>query len=90
MPTQEEQLVTAGDEAEVLLKSSAFTSVVDSIVESAFSTFVNSQPDEQSKRESAYHHYRGLADVVNTLKQRVEVRDNILAQGDNSQEELGL
>jgi len=90
MPTQEEQLVTAGDEAEVLLKSSAFTSVVDSIVESAFSTFVNSQPDDKLKRETSYHHYRAIADVVNTLKQRVEVRDNILAQGDNSQEELGL
>lgn len=90
MPTQEEQLVTAGDEAEVLLKSSAFTSVVDSIVESAFSTFVNTKPSEGETREKAYHHYRAIADVVNTLKQRVEVRDNILAQGDNSQEELGL
>lgn len=90
MPTQEEQLVTAGDEAEAVLSAPAFTSVVDSIVESAFSTFVNSQPDDTLKRENSYHHYRAIADVVNTLKQRVEVRDNILAQGDNSQEELGL
>lgn len=90
MPTQEEQLVTAGDEAEAVLSAPAFTSVVDSIVESAFSTFVNSRPDDKLKRETSYHHYRAIADVVNTLKQRVEVRDNILAQGDNSQEELGL
>ena len=90
MPTQEEQLVTAGDEAEAVLSAPAFTSVVDSIVESAFSTFVNSQPDDKLKRETSYHHHRAIADVVNTLKQRVEVRDNILAQGDNSQEELGL
>ena len=29
----------------------------------------------------------GLVDVVNTLKQQVSVRDEILAKGDNSQEE---
>jgi hypothetical protein len=90
MPTQEEQLVMAGDEAEAVLSAPAFTSVVDSIVESAFSTFVNTQPEEATKRETAYHHYRAIADVVNTLKQRVEVRNSIVAQGDNSQEELGL
>lgn len=90
MPTQEEQLVMAGDEAEAVLSAPAFTSVVDSIVEGAFSTFVNTQPEEATKRETAYHHYRAIADVVNTLKQRVEVRNSIVAQGDNSQEELGL
>lgn len=90
MPTQEEQLVMAGDEAEAVLSAPAFTSVVDSIVETSFSTFVNSQPEDSAKRETAYHHYRAIADVVNTLKQRVEVRNSIVAQGDNSQEELGL
>jgi len=90
MPTQEEQLVMAGDEAEAVLSAPAFTSVVDSIVEQAFSTFVNTQPVDEHLREKAYYHYRAIADVVNTLKQRVEVRDNIVAQGDNSQEELGL
>lgn len=90
MPTQEEQLVEAGDNAEALLKTSAFTSVVDQIVEATFATFVNTEPDDSKKREQAYRHYRAVVDVVNTLKQRVEVRNNIIAQGDNSQEELGL
>ena len=90
MPTQEEQLVMAGDEAEALLKSSAFTSAVDEVVETAFASFVNSAPEDDDKRTKAYHHYRAIADVVNTLKQRVDVRDAIIAQGDNSQEELGL
>lgn len=90
MPTQEEQLVTAGDEAEAVLSAPAFTSAVDEVVEQSFSTFVNSDPSANSSREQAYNHYRAIADVVNTLKQRVDVRDAIIAQGDNSQEEQGL
>lgn len=90
MPTQEEQLVMAGDEAEAVLSAPAFTSVVDQIVEQSFSAFVNSDPSENSLREQAYNHYRAIVDVVNTLKQRVDVRNEIISQGDNSQEELGL
>ena len=90
MPTQEEQLVMAGDEAEAVLSAPAFTSVVDQIVEQSFSAFVNSDPSENSLREQASNHYRAIVDVVNTLKQRVDVRNEIISQGDNSQEELGL
>ena len=90
MPTQEEQLVTAGDEAEAVLSAPAFNSVVNELVETTFRAFVNTEPHESEKREQAYNHYRGLVDVVNTLKQRVEVRNGIQAQGDTSQEELGL
>lgn len=91
MPSQEEQLVVAGDEAEVLLQSPAFTSVINELVDQAFQTFVNTAPEDKDKRESAYSHYRALVDVVNTIKQRVEVRDTITQQqlnnGDNSQED---
>ena len=89
MTTQEEQLVVAGDEADVLLKGTAFTSVINELVERAFQTFVNSGPEDKDKREYSYSHYRALVDVVDTLKQRVQVRDSILEQqnGDNSQEE---
>ena len=87
MPTQEEQLVVAGDEAEVLLQAPAFTSVINDLVDQAFQAFVNTGPDEAAQREQAYSHYRALVDVVNTLKQRVQVRDSIVNNGDNSQEE---
>ena len=89
MPTQEEQLVVAGDEAEALLGASAFTSVINELVEQTFQTFVNTSPEDREKREQTYSHYRALVDVVDTLKQRVQVRDSIIEQqnGDNSQEE---
>ena len=89
MATQEEQLVMAGDEAGAVLSRSAFNSVINELVEKAFQTFVNTEPADKDKREYAYNHYRALVDVVDTLKQRVQVRDSIIEQqnGDNSQEE---
>ena len=89
MPNQEEQLVMAGDEAGAVLNSTAFNSVINELVERSFQTFVNTEPADKDKREYAYNHYRALVDVVDTLKQRVQVRDSIIEQqnGDNSQEE---
>jgi hypothetical protein len=87
MTNQEEQLVQAGDDAEALLSADAFDRVINSLVESTFQTFVNSKPEDGDQRERTFSHYRALVDVVNTLKQQVSVRDEILAKGDNSQEE---
>lgn len=87
MTTQEEQLVQAGDDAEALLSADAFDRVINSLVESTFQAFVNSKPEDGDQRERTFSHYRALVDVVNTLKQQVSVRDEILAKGDNSQEE---
>ena len=87
MTTQEEQLVQAGDDAETLLSADAFDRVINSLVESTFQTFVTSKPEDGDNRERTFSHYRALVDVVNTLKQQVSVRDEILAKGDNSQEE---
>ena len=66
MATQEEQLVMAGDEAEALIGASAFTSVINELVEQTFQAFVNTPPEDREKREQAYSHYRALVDVVNT------------------------
>ena len=87
MTTQEEQLVQAGDDAEALLSTDAFDRVINGLVESTFQAFVNSKPEDGDHRERTFTHYRALVDVVNTLKQQVSVRDEILAKGDNSQEE---
>jgi hypothetical protein len=74
---EEEQLVTKGDEAETLLQSAAFNTCINSMVESTFNNYVNSEPEAGEKREINYRHYRALVDVVNTLKQWVSVRDEI-------------
>ena len=83
----EEEHTEIGQAAEAVLALPAFNQVVNSLVESSFQTFVNSKPDQGAIRERAYNHYHGLVDVVDTLKQRVAVRDEILAKGDTRQEE---
>jgi len=85
---QEEQLVETGEAASVVLSQPAFNQVINSLVERSFQTFVNTSPDQGQLREQAYNHYRALVDVVDTLKQQVSVRDEILAKGDTRQEEL--
>ena len=90
MEDQEEQLVRMGEAAEVLLDNDAFSSTVNQLVDASFQNFANSTPDENVKREAAYHHYRALVDIVSTLRQRVQVKDEIvskLAEDDNNQEE---
>ena len=82
--TNEHDLIQQGDEAEALLSSEAFNTVVNRLVESTFQTFVNTKPEDTERREITYNHYRALVDIVNTLKQFVSVRDEIMAKNDNS------
>ena len=79
---KEAVLVQQGDEAQALLETAAFNQVVNQLVEASFQTFTNTKPEENQTRERAYHHYRGLVDIVNTLQQRVAVRDEINAKND--------
>ena len=79
---KEADLVQQGDEAQALLGNTAFNQVVNQLVEASFQSFTNSKPEGNQTRERAYHHYRGLVDIVNTLQQRVAVRDEINAKND--------
>ena len=86
---EQEELIQFGEDCELVLKSESFNRVVNSLVEQSFQKFVNSQPDQKVERAAAYNHYRALVDVVNTLKQNVSVKEEIIAKSedDNSQEE---
>jgi hypothetical protein len=88
MEDQEEQLVRMGEEAEVLLGNDAFNTTINQLVEISFQTFVDTKGGDYDKREEAYHHYRALADIVSTLRQRVQVKDEIVSKltaDDNNQ-----
>ena len=88
--TKEETLVTFGNEAEELVNSEVFNRTINRMVEGSFQAFVNSKPEETKARDKSYDHYRALVDIVNTLRQDVQVRDEILAKNEkdnNSQEE---
>jgi hypothetical protein len=90
MEKQQDELIKIGDDCEILLKSEPFTRVINALTEGSFQRFVNSKPEEKEERDHTYYHYRALVDVVNTLRQQVSVRDEIITkdkEGDTSQEE---
>jgi hypothetical protein len=78
MEDQEEALVQQGEAAEMLLDSDAFSNTINQLVDASFQTFSNTAALEKEKRETAYHHYRALVDIVSTLRQRVQVKDEIV------------
>lgn len=83
----EEQLISAGDDAEALLNNEVFNRTINSLVESSFSSFTSTKPDEREARETTYAFYRALVDIVHTLQQRVNVRDEIIVSRNNSEGE---
>tara|TARA_E500000331_G_scaffold103777_1_gene100587 strand:+ start:9708 stop:10010 length:303 start_codon:yes stop_codon:yes gene_type:complete len=74
---KEEQLLDLGNDADTLLKNKVFNKTVNQLVEGTFQSFVNSKPEEKEVREKTYAHYRALVDIINTLQQRVSVKDEI-------------
>lgn len=80
--TQEEQLVVFGEDCEVLLKSDAFKRIIENLASQSYNTFCNSDPTDVDKREIIYRHYRALVDLVNTFKQAVSVKDQILEKNE--------
>jgi len=80
----DDELIAAGDDAEVLLDNDVFNRTINSLVESTFSSFTATKPDQAAERETAYAFYRALVDIVHTLQQRVNVRDEIIVSRNNS------
>jgi len=88
MNEQDEKLVALGMDAEALLTSGAFNNVANTLSEQSFQTFVNTDLSDVEKRERLYNAYRGIVEVIATLRQWVAVRDGIYANADNLQEEV--
>ena len=80
---EEQNILTAGDEAEELLRNQVFNKTVNGLVEATFQAFVNTAPEDAEGREKSYHHYRALVDIIHTLQQRVNVRNQVLEKADN-------
>ena len=79
---KEEQLIVAGEDAEVLLQSEALKRTVESLAQQHYQNFCNSDPIDVDKREISHRHYRSLVDVINTLKQAVVVKNQIIEKNE--------
>ena len=89
--SNEDELLRLGDEAQVLLSANVFDKTVNDLVNQAFQVFCNSKPEDQDARERAYHHYRAMVEIVQTLQQRVNVKNEIVdkskTKANNKQED---
>ena len=81
------QLAQEGNDAETLLNSTAFSGVVNGLLESTFEKFCMSENGEESLREDTYQGYRALVSLVDTLKGKVAVRDQINERASESRSE---
>lgn len=77
MTEEEEKMVVMGDHAENFLQSDSFSSTINSLVDQCFQAFAFSKPEDEKQRTSAYYQYQAINEIVNTIKQRVAVRDEI-------------
>lgn len=86
---QQEKMIAQGVAAEQLLQSDIFNSTINNLVEASFQTFTSTNSNDVDERERCYHHYRALVDIVQTLQQRVSIKDEIISKSedDNNQEE---
>lgn len=82
--TNELKLIDAGNDAEQLLQNEIFNQTVNGMIEGTWHGFAASAPDDTAMRERTYAHYRALVDIVHTLQQRVNVRDEIIAKNDDA------
>ena len=87
MKLHEEQMVVMGNDAEQFLNSTVFTSVVNSLIEQSFNGYVNSAPQDIDQRNAVYFQYQALREIVDTIKQRVAIRDEIESKNESKNNE---
>lgn len=83
---RDETLIKMGDDAEAMLNQETFITIINSLVEQSFGQFVNTKPEATDERERIYNQYRGLTDIMATLNQRVQVRNQMIERDNNEEE----
>lgn len=78
-------LIERGTAAEVLLADQAFNSVINDLLNYYVQTLIQSSPDQEQQRNSAYYQTRAVNDVVAVLRQWVAIKDQLIS---SEQEDL--
>lgn len=82
MSTNEEQLVSQGQDAEILLKNENFNKVVKGLLDQYVQVFFNTDPAQTDERSIAYYSARSIQEVINTLNQQVLMKNQILKKNE--------
>jgi len=82
MSTNEDQLVSQGQDAEILLKNENFNKVVKGLLDQYVQVFFNTDPSQNDERNIAYYSARSIQEVINTLNQQVLMKNQILKKNE--------
>lgn len=82
MSTNEDQLVSQGQDAEILLKNENFNKVVKALLDQYVQVFFNTDPSQNDERSIAYYSARSIQEVINTLNQQVLMKNQILKKNE--------
>jgi NADPH:quinone reductase-like Zn-dependent oxidoreductase len=82
MSTNEDQLVSQGQDAEILLKNENFNKVVKALLDQYVQVFFNTDPSQTDERSIAYYSARSIQEVINTLNQQVLMKNQILKKNE--------
>jgi hypothetical protein len=74
----EQQIVEQGTHAETLLNSDAFNKTVKSLLDNYVGIFFNTDPKEHENREAAYFSARAMQELISTLNQQVQMKNQQL------------
>ena len=83
----EEDLVNRGVRAEELLKNDVFSQAFKDLIDYYLNTFITSRPEDEKVREAAYYQSQAIQQVTGLLNQWVAVKEQIIAQLEDSVEE---
>jgi hypothetical protein len=76
---EDQELIEQGTQAEMLLGNDAFTKTVNGLLDQYVSLFFSTDPLQKDEREVAYHSARAMQEIVNTLNQKVMMKNQILS-----------
>lgn len=82
MSTNEDQLVSQGQDAEILLKNENFNKIVKALLDQYVQVFFNTDPLQTDERNIAYYSARSIQEVINTLNQQVLMKNQILKKNE--------
>lgn len=74
----EQELIDRGSAARGILDDATFQAVYKTLIDIYLNTLVQTAPNDEKSRESAYYQIRGLQDMVGIMNQWIIEKDNIL------------
>lgn len=81
-----ETLIERGNSAENLLGQPAFTAAMNELINIYVGGLLQTTPEQNKERETAYASARAVQDIVGVLNQWVAIRDQIIENINNEEE----